>query len=226
MNKFFNFDKIFLTQLQVFQEVVVILNLDPLIYKNVIWKQVETATHELWLGWCFERTNQKCCYKRFPGSSGGTTDRWRDRNQTGNCSGSNWVSSCAILFGSEQSNNKFFLLSDSNSQAQARKKLRKHSSTMFVAKCCLINQKFEDIFDVMSKQFMNVTFVESAWNGNIGSKIIFYYHIRIQKSALNAKFARKDSKRSVFWKLTLTFTVILSALTARFAGKDLEPSLR
>jgi hypothetical protein len=62
----------------------------------------------------------------------------------------------------------YFLLSDSNSQAQAMKKLRDHSSAMFAAKCFLEKIIFENISSVISNfQSIDAICVENLLKENV-----------------------------------------------------------
>ncbi len=113
--------------------------------------------------WIRLLSNQKCGCKRSAGSAAGRANFGRDRNQTGNCSGPEWVSASWILLDwSRVLNEVIFLLSGSHSQPRVKLHLRDHSSATFAEKFCLENKTFENTFKVMRS--MNATFVENFSN--------------------------------------------------------------
>jgi hypothetical protein len=82
------------------------------------------------------------------------------------------------------------LLSDPNSQPQAMKKLRNHSSAMFVAKCFMEKQTLDNMLKYMPDlQLINEAFVENLLNFGLICEVISRYSTRKQTSDLIAKFA-------------------------------------
>ncbi len=119
----------------------------------------------------------------------------RDRNQTGNCAGPEWVSASWILLDWSRVLKKFILLSDSHSPPRAKTNLGDHSNVWFAEK----NLKQDKIWNSTQKftataETSNVRFVRKASKDEMISLGIC--DDMRTRGSLSAKFVASLSPRS------------------------------